>query len=145
VPIDITASEVKEPDLIAHVDLLKQLDSVDPGEFKPNSRASLMVEPRSTLVLREGALEGLIELKRIHPLSRPEPVYPAAAAAVHAHGVVKLRALIGTDGRVQSVQVVTGQPTLRQAALDAVWKWRFEPYLSAGRPAQVLAIISVRL
>jgi TonB family protein len=70
----------------------------------------------------------------------PVPAYPAAASASHVQGEVKLSADVDRDGKVASVRVISGPPLLRDAALDAVQRWRYRPYLSSGGPIPVAAI-----
>jgi TonB family protein len=60
-------------------------------------------------------------------ISRVDPVYPPEASAKKIEGVVVLRIRIDKDGRVNKVEVVSGDPLLSQAALDAVRKWRYKP------------------
>jgi TonB family protein len=70
----------------------------------------------------------------------PVPVYPAAASAAHVQGEVKLSADVDRNGNVASVRVISGPPMLRDAAMDAVQRWRFRPYQSSGRPIPVAAV-----
>jgi len=74
---------------------------------------------------------------------RLEPEYPQAAKQMHAQGTVVLSALIGKDGRVQDLQVVSGHPLLCQAAKAAVWKWRYRPTLINGEPVEVKTTIDI--
>lgn len=67
-------------------------------------------------------------------LYSPAPAYPAAAAAEHIQGEVKLEAEIDRDGNVLSTRVISGPPLLREAAANAVQQWRYRPYLANGRP-----------
>ena len=46
---------------------------------------------------------------------------------------------IGIDGWVRNVQIISGHPLLRQAALDAVRQWMFQPTLLNDRPVEVVA------
>jgi TonB family protein len=46
---------------------------------------------------------------------------------MHIAGAVRLQAIIGTDGRVRDVEVLSGNPILAQAALVAVREWRYRP------------------
>jgi TonB family protein len=77
----------------------------------------------------------------------PVPVYPAEAAASHVQGEVKLSADVDRNGNVASVRVISGPPLLRDAATDAVQRWRYRPYLSAGRaiPVSAMAIMDFEL
>jgi protein TonB len=71
------------------------------------------------------------------------PSYPAVASRARIFGDVRLDALIGTDGRVYDLKVISGHPMLVQAATDAVRQWRYEPTLLNGRPVEVLLEVVV--
>ena len=74
---------------------------------------------------------------------RIEPVYPYLAKVTHRQGRVDLRALIATDGRIRSLEVVSGDPLLIQSALSAVSEWRYQPTLLNGEPVEVETYITV--
>jgi len=59
--------------------------------------------------------------------SRVTPVYPELAKKMHIHGVVRVEAIVRTNGSVKSTRVLGGNPVLVEAAQDAVGKWKFEP------------------
>ena len=72
------------------------------------------------------------------------PVYPPIAKQIGAQGPVVLHAVIGADGAVQNLRVVSSaHPMLNDAALAAVAQWRFRPYLLNGIPVEVEAQITV--
>jgi TonB family protein len=61
-------------------------------------------------------------------LQRVEPEYPEEARQRHIEGPVVLNVMVGTDGAVQELKVVSGDPLLAKAATDAVRRWRFQPH-----------------
>jgi periplasmic protein TonB len=61
-------------------------------------------------------------------MSRVEPHYPEEAKEARIQGRVVLQAEISKDGIVQNLQLVSGDPVLAQAAIDAVKKWKYKPY-----------------
>ena len=65
------------------------------------------------------------------------------AKAARISGTVELAALIGPDGHIQQLSVVTGHPLLRQAALDAVKQWIYSPTLLNEQPVSVSTTIDV--
>ena len=67
----------------------------------------------------------------------PEPEYPADAIAAGVQGEVTVRAIVGPNGNVIEARVVSGPPLLRDAALQAVQRWRYRPYEQEGRPITV--------
>ena len=54
-----------------------------------------------------------------------------------------LQALIGQDGAIQALRVVSGPAILAEAAREAVKQWRFKPYYQSGRPVETEARITV--
>jgi TonB family protein len=76
-------------------------------------------------------------------LNRVQPVYPPLARQTRISGTVRLHAIIGKDGTIQSLEVMSGHPLLQQAALDAVRQWRYQPTLLNGEPVDVDTTIDV--
>lgn len=76
-------------------------------------------------------------------LNRVEPVYPQIAKISGIQGEVKLHAIIGRDGRIQSLSAVSGHPLLVRAALEAVEQWRYRPYVLNGATVEVETFITV--
>ena len=72
------------------------------------------------------------------------PTYPQVARAARVEGVVILEAVIGTDGRVTSVQVLRSVPLLNEAALSAVSQWVYTPSSLNGRPVPVVMTVTVQ-
>ena len=70
-------------------------------------------------------------------VSKTQPVYPIDAKKAGVSGAVVLTAVIGMDGLIKDLQVVSGPEMLQQAALDAVNSWRYRPYLLNGQPVEV--------
>jgi len=68
---------------------------------------------------------------------RVGPIYPPLARQARIQGVVVLRVIINKLGEVGDTQVVRGHPMLSPAAVDAVKKWRYIPYESDGRTAEI--------
>jgi protein TonB len=71
------------------------------------------------------------------------PTYPALARQARIQGTVVLQALIGKDGAIQNLRVVSGHPMLTGAALDAVKQWRYKPYYLNNEPVEVDTTINV--
>jgi len=74
---------------------------------------------------------------------RVEPVYPPLAKQIRRGGRVELRAVIATDGTIQSLQVVSGDPIFLQSAEAAVRQWRYRPTVLNGRPVEIDTFITV--
>jgi len=76
-------------------------------------------------------------------LKKVPPEYPETAKKAHIQGQVVLRAIIGKDGDVESLQIISGHPQLVPAAIDAVKQWKYRPYLQEGKPVEVETEIDV--
>ena len=56
---------------------------------------------------------------------------------------VKLAVLIGKDGKIAAIKVISGYPLVIATTLDAVRRWQFEPYLLNGKPVEVETRLTV--
>jgi TonB family protein len=63
-----------------------------------------------------------------------QPVYPAEARRMHVQGSVVIDATVTAQGQVDGLKLVSGDPVLAQAAMDAVRRWRYTPYSLNGQP-----------
>jgi protein TonB len=77
-------------------------------------------------------------------LRKVVPAYPEYAKRAGVQGTVVLSALVGKDGRVESVDSVSGPPMLVRPAMDAVRQWRYRPYILNHEPVTVQTSITVR-
>jgi len=76
-------------------------------------------------------------------IHRVEPIYPPLAKQTHREGRVELRAIIGTDGRIRSLQIVAGDPLFEQSAVEAVQQWRYKPTILNSQPVEIDTSIMV--
>jgi periplasmic protein TonB len=65
------------------------------------------------------------------------------AKSARVQGDVVLSAVIDSNGQIQNLQLVSGHPMLVPAALAAVNRWRYKPYLLNGQPVEVETTITV--
>jgi protein TonB len=56
---------------------------------------------------------------------------------------VVLHAIIDKNGNIKNLQAISGPEMLRSAAIDAVQRWRYKPYLLNGEPTEVDTTITV--
>ena len=69
---------------------------------------------------------------------------PQMARIARVHGPVVLAAIIGKDGTIQNLHVLsTASPLLNQAAIEAVQQWRYRPYVLNNTPVEVDTQITV--
>ena len=78
-----------------------------------------------------------------HLIDRIAPKYPAIAETAHVQGTVALGIDISESGTVTAVSVLSGHPILIVAAIDAVKKWRYKPFLAEEKPVAVHTIVLV--
>src|SRR6266568_732115 len=84
----------------------------------------------------QGVTEGLL----VHKVT---PSYPPLARQARIQGSVVLAALIGKDGSIQNLKVVSGHPMLTSSALEAVRQWKYKPYFLNGEPVEVDTQVTV--
>ena len=85
----------------------------------------------------QGVTQGMV-------IRRVQPQYPQMAKIARVQGAVVLAAIIGKDGTIQNLHVVsTASPLLNQAAIDAVRQWRYKPYILNGEPVEVDTTVTV--
>lgn len=71
------------------------------------------------------------------------PAYPEAAKASRVQGSVIVQALITKTGAVGRLRVMQGDTRLRTAALDAIYRQRYRPYVINGVPVDVVTTITM--
>jgi periplasmic protein TonB len=76
-------------------------------------------------------------------IKKVNPEYPEEARSQRIRGVVVLMAVISKEGKIVDLKPVSGDPLLTAAAVKAVKKWRYKPYLLQGRPVEVDTQIQV--
>jgi len=94
-------------------------------------------DPRPTRIRVGGKVAALKLIEQV------APAYPPLARQTRIAGTVRLHGIVGKDGRILSLEVVSGHPLLQQAALDAVRQWRYDPTLLQGEPVEVDTTIDV--
>jgi protein TonB len=90
----------------------------------------------ATVRISQGVSQGLL-------IKRVQPKYPPAALAVRAQGAVQIEATINKEGNVTNLKVISGDPVLARAALEAVRQWRYKPYYLDGDPVEIQTQITV--
>jgi TonB family protein len=73
----------------------------------------------------------------------PESPYPLLGRQMKVQGAVLLKALIGADGFIRDLRVLSGPAILASAAREAARQWQFKPYLQNGQPVETQANITV--
>lgn len=72
-----------------------------------------------------------------------QPNYPMLARQMRVQGSVIMQALIGRDGLIEDLHVLSGPPILANAAEEAVRQWHFKPHFVGSQPVETRANITV--
>ena len=84
----------------------------------------------------------------VYRVDRRHPAYdlirhPMLARQMRVQGSVILQALIGRDGMIQNLRILSGPPILANAAEEAVRQWHFKPHYVGSQPVETRANITV--
>ncbi len=90
-----------------------------------------------TVNVSKGVSQGLL-------FKQVQPKYPPNALRLRIEGAVELMATISKSGSISAVSVLSGDPQLAHAALDAVKQWKYKPYLLNGSPVEIQTQITVK-
>lgn len=83
------------------------------------------------------------EVQEKHLTKKVAPEYPPLAKKARIQGWVRMQAIIGHDGSIAQLEVISGHPLLVQNALEAARRWQYEPTLLNGEPVEVETTIDV--
>jgi len=77
-------------------------------------------------------------------ISRALPLYPTVAKEANVSGDVAVRATIDAKGNVSHMEIVSGPPMLRQAALEALHRWKYRPATLDGQPVETQILVTIQ-
>lgn len=121
--------------------------SAQGGQAAPEPTISASAE-LPTLAVPDAAPTGPVHVggKIREPKLRSyrEPIYPMVAKQLHAEGDVVVDTGIDKAGNVVSTKVVSGPTVLRQAALDALRQWKYEPSTLDGQPVAIQMLVTIK-
>jgi TonB family protein len=111
------------------------------------------IAPTAPELTPRGDIEGASDFKRIvvssgvatgQLLAPIRPIYPVSAKQAHVQGTVVLKALIGTDGHIHDLSVISGpSPDLIAAAINCVSHAEYRPYRLKGELVEVETTINM--
>jgi protein TonB len=76
-------------------------------------------------------------------IRQPKPTYPPLAKQARIQGTVRFNAVIGKDGTIQNLTLVSGHPLLIPSAQEAVRQWLYQPTTLNGEAVEVVTTIDV--
>jgi TonB family protein len=107
------------------------------GTSESSTIETVQSDPSATAHISPGVIAG-------QRLSFVNPVYPDVAKKAKLSGTVVLHALIGKDGKMEKLDVLTSSnPIFNNSAMEAVSKWTYRPYLLNGNPTAVDTSITI--
>jgi protein TonB len=95
-----------------------------PDSAAPSSEEATIVPPKL--------------LKSVRAIAWPE------ALRDFATGNVTLDAVVDPSGHVKTMKVLTGPPSLRDAAMDALKQYQYEPATQKGKPVAAHVTVTVK-
>jgi len=104
----------------------------------------VVLEKPSSLELKSDvgvAMGANVQAARL--VCRVQPYYPEEARMQRVSGTVRFHTIIGADGSVKELEVLSGPPILVNAAREAVSRWRYHPTQFNGEPVEVDTTIDV--
>src|SRR5262245_44928632 len=112
------------------------------GFPKPKSQSGQVTPTDKTVQpparIRQG---GAVQAAKL--IHRVQPIYPEIAKQERLSGTVRLHALVGFDGNIRALRVLSGRCSLARASVDAVRLWRYQPTTLNGNPVEVDTTIDV--
>jgi len=116
-----------------HVDI--RITDADDGGVVDDAAKGPTTTPLTKNEIRNAALNSkAIEL--------PKPVYPEAAKRAGIHGTVKVSVTVDERGNVSDAEAIEGPKELREAAVEAAKRARFEPTRVHGAPIKIDGVLT---
>ena len=69
---------------------------------------------------------------------------PCSARAARIEGDVRLAVVVGKDGAVMEIRLISGHPFLVSSAMESVKHWRYRPAKVAGQVVESIVMATVR-
>lgn len=117
--------------------LLTVLTLLNWGTTVLQSQQAQAEETKPIVAIRCGPSQSVI-------LNQVKPIYPSEAREKHIQGLVRIRAVINSQGIPDRLQVLKGPPELIPASLEAVKQWRYKPYELNGKAVSVETSIEIK-
>lgn len=156
-PVQATSSSepVREPPQEPEMQMQNPVSSVIPRPerdlpvFSPDIRLSAVRGPTLAMPKADAGLQGF-ELGEVdqapRTLVRIPPVYPFRARNMGIEGAVRVRFLVGIDGKAGQITILEADPPgiFEDAVIQAVKSWRFEATVRDGRKVSAWIVAPLR-
>ena len=117
--------------LISHFLSLQAQETTPPQD---NTADAVSTVPRLTV-------KG--EVMKKYLFHKVYPNYPPEARRNRIQGTVKLRILVGVDGSVKEIELISGEEMLVKPTINAVRQWKYKPPTASGQPVEVDTTVDV--
>ena len=143
-PVSSQRTGAGESDAAPSVDATSQPPASAGGALPGVIGSSDVALPPAPEIKPEGPVKigGLVREPKL--LSSTLPIYPTFAKEAHVEGDVVIRTTIDKNGSVTHMEVVSGPTMLRQAALDALGRWKYVPSKLDGQPVSVQMLVTIK-
>jgi len=130
-PGSIRVKGIQPPAVTLQVNSISPLAAADDEDFQPPQNASVWPscdDPGALPVIKSQAF----------------PIYPTAEKIAHKQGAVLIYAVIGADGRLHNLSVLSAPDSaLAQSALTALGQWEYTTETCGGTPVPVETLLYV--
>lgn len=133
---DVSAGNAK----LASTDTVESAPSVQVAFGGVREQMPRLASEKAPLPQFGGAISQVVPATT---LRRVNPIYPPLARVQGIAGDVILDATISKDGSVPKIKIISGAPSLADAATKAVRQWRFSPAMLNGKPVEVEQRITI--
>ena len=72
-------------------------------------------------------------------VSKVDPEYPNMAKQMRLSGKVQVDCFVDTNGAVEKVQILNGNPLFSSSINNAMKKWKFKPMEANGKTSNIVA------
>jgi beta-lactamase regulating signal transducer with metallopeptidase domain len=135
----VTHAQTLEPQNRDWADLMEGVKAIPAGWIPVVAeKAPASAQTNAVQTIRIGGMVAAANLQE-----SPPPIYPPLAKAAGVQGTVKLQILIGTDGHVKDLTVISGHPLLIIAAMNAAKLYVYKPTLLNGQAVEVLTDVEI--
>jgi periplasmic protein TonB len=112
------------------------------SELQGISVSSVVAPPPPAEAAAPAKVGGDVKPPRV--VSTVLPVYPAMAKSTGIEGAVVVETSVDQSGNVVATKVISGSPMLRQAAVDALRRWKYQPAMLNGEPVAVQITVTIQ-
>jgi TonB family protein len=140
-PRNVVASYGKQRLFTVSVD---SIDGLKPDDAALPPPLDAVLDDQASCQKSESGSWPPCDVKSRALVKRAVPSYPFMAKAAHEQGTVVLAGVIGTNGGIRDLEVLTSPSSrLSHSAMNAVEQWEYKPYMLNGKPVKVETTINV--